>query len=176
MMNGDGVAIALHMMNGDGVAIVLHMRNGDGVAIALHMMNGDGVASSAHEEWGWGSYSSAHEEWGWGSYSSAHEEWGWGIAIALHMRNAWGWGRTQAHLAALDVCFSSPARTGGSGTLLVVSLFWIVRFSYTTILLTLYENRTIQNKLTTTSLPDPPVRAGDEKHTSSAARWVWARD
>ena len=84
------------------------------------------------------------------------------------------------HLAALDVCFSSPARTGGSGTLLVVSLFWIVRFSYSvngivvtsllklarslkarliiTILLTLYENRTIQNKLTTKSVPDPPVR------------------
>ena len=46
----------------------------------------------------------------------------------------------------------------------------------TTILLTLHENRTIQNKLTTRSVPDPPVRAGDEKHTSSAARWVWARD
>ena len=38
------------------------------------------------------------------------------------------------------------------------------------------ENRTIQNKLTTRSVPDPPVRAGDEKHTSSAARWVWVRD
>ena len=25
----------------------------------------------------------------------------------------------------------------------------------------------------TRSVPDPPVRAGDEKHTSSAARWVW---
>ena len=34
---------------------------------------------------------------------------------------------------------------------------------------TLHENRTIQNKLTTRSVPDPPVRAGDEKHTSSAA-------
>ena len=38
-------------------------------------------------------------------------------------------GPMQTHLAALDVCFSSPARTGGSGTLLIVSLFWIVRFS-----------------------------------------------
>ena len=68
-------------------------------------------------------------------------------------------------------------------SLLIVSLFWIVRFScsvnsivVTTILLTLHENRTIQNKLTTRSVPDPPVRAGDEKHTSSAARWVWVRD
>ena len=34
----------------------------------------------------------------------------------------------------------------------------------TTIQLTLYENRTIQNKLTTRSVPDPPVRAGYEKN------------
>ena len=43
----------------------------------------------------------------------------------------------------------------------------------TTILLTLHENRI---KLTTRSVPDPPVRAGDEKYTSSAARRVWVRD
>ena len=61
-----------------------------------------------------------------------------------------------------------------------MSLFWIVGFSccvnsivtfellasfkgeVTTILLTLHENRTIQNKLTTRSVPDPPVRAGDD--------------
>ena len=41
-------------------------------------------------------------------------------------------------------------------------------------LLTLHEN--LQNKLTMRSVPDPPVHAGDEKHTSSAARWVWVRD
>ena len=34
----------------------------------------------------------------------------------------------------------------------------------------------IQNKLTVRSVPDPLVRAGDEKRTSSAARWVWAQD
>ena len=86
------------------------------------------------------------------------------------------------------------AHTGGSGTLVIVSLFWIVWFScsvnsivvtapsqlqsyeVTTIQLTLHENPTIQNKHTTRSVQDPPVRAGDEKHTSSAARWVWVRD
>ena len=46
----------------------------------------------------------------------------------------------------------------------------------TTILLTLHENHTIQNKLTMRSVPDPPLRVGDEKHTSSAARWVWVQD
>ena len=39
-----------------------------------------------------------------------------------------------------------------------------------------HENHGIQNKLTMSSVPDPPVRTGDEKHTSSAARWVWVRD
>ena len=51
-----------------------------------------------------------------------------------------------------------------------------VKGEVTTILLTLHENRTIQNKLTMRSVPDPPVHAGDEKHTSSAARWVWVQD
>ena len=42
----------------------------------------------------------------------------------------------------------------------------------TTRLVTPRENRVIKNKLTTLSVPDPPVCTGDERHASSAARWV----
>ena len=74
----------------------------------------------------------------------------------------------EACLPSNNECVMHDAKRGGRVSV-AMTLVWMCP-------LKTHENCVFQNKLTMWSVPDSPVRASDERHTSSATRWVWVRD